>query len=242
MGYVYVKKTSTRQTSRIKKIDKKLKRQISIAMFGLGVTALLSVIYPIVHFQLQYSRNFKQILSPLSNGFYNKNINNSIDYTQLSNWFAVDNNTNSTHSKELLSNSENKSYLLSIPKLGIKDALVEIGSMDLKKSIIHYPQTALPGQLGNTVVFGHSVLPQFFNPKSYLTIFSTLYKVSVGDKIIIKYDKVDYTYTIDDIYEIKATDFSVLDQRYDGKYLSIVTCSPPGTYLRRLVVKASITQ
>lgn len=242
MGYVYVKKSTARRTSRTKKIDPKLKRQISIGMFSIGIIALLSVIFPILRFQLQYSRNFRQILSPLSSGFYNKDIGSGVDYTQLANWFTVDNNTASTHSRELLTNSGNKSYLLSIPKLGIKDALVEIGSMDLKQSIIHYPQTALPGQLGNAVVFGHSVLPQFFNPKSYLTIFSTLYKMTIGDKIIVKYDKVDYTYTVEDIFEIKATDFSVLDQRYDGKYLSIVTCSPPGTYLKRLVVRASIAR
>lgn len=240
MGYVYVKNSTSKRTGRVKKLDKKLKRQISTVLFGFGIISLASVVYPIIHFQLQSSRNFRQILSPLSSGFYNKDINYSVDYTQLSNWFEVDNSNASSHSEELLSKNKNISYLLSIPKLGIKDALVEIGSMDLKNSIIHYPQTALPGQLGNTVIFGHSVLPQFFNPKSYLTIFSTLYKMSVGDKIMIKYDKVDYTYTIDSIYEIKATDFSVLDQRYDGKYLSIVTCSPPGTYLRRLVVRASI--
>ena len=112
--------------------------------------------------------------------------------------------------------------------------------MDLAKSLIQYPQTALPGQLGNAVIFGHSVLPQFFNPKSYLTIFSTLYKLETGDEIAVDFDKIHYRYLVDEIYEVKPEDLSVLEQRFDGQYLTLITCSPPGTYLRRLVIKARI--
>jgi sortase A len=119
---------------------------------------------------------------------------------------------------------------------------VELGSMDLKKSLIQYPQTALPGQLGNAVVFGHSVLPQFFNPKSYLTIFSTLFRLKIGDEISINFDGVEYKYKVEEMYEVQPTDLSVLEQRYDGKYLTLITCTPPGTYLRRLVVKSRIVE
>ena len=131
-------------------------------------------------------------------------------------------------------------YRLSIPVLKIKDAVVDVGSMDLKKSLIQYPQTALPGQPGNGIVFGHSVLPQFFNPKSYLTIFSTLYLLKPGDEIFIDYDNIRYKYVVEEMFEVAPTDLSVLEQRYDGRYFSLITCSPPGTYLRRLVIKTKI--
>jgi len=134
----------------------------------------------------------------------------------------------------------NITYSLSIPKLKIKDAVVAVGSMDLKKSLIQYPQTSLPGQLGNAVVFGHSVLPQFFNPSNYLTIFSTLYKLKQGDDIIIDYGNVQYKYIVDEMFEVKPTDLSVLEQRFDQKNLTLITCSPPGTYLRRLIIKSSL--
>ena len=130
---------------------------------------------------------------------------------------------------------------MSIPKLKISNAVVTVGSMDLKKSLIQYPQTALPGQLGNAVIFGHSVLPQFFNPKSYLTIFSTLYKLEQGDEILIDYDNVQYEYIVDEMFEVKPTDLSVLEQRFDQKNLTLITCSPPGTYLRRLIIKTSLS-
>jgi len=160
----------------------------------------------------------------------------STDYTQLSNWFVSTPPTDSTS----LPSSSTTSYTLSIPSLKIKDAVVEIGSMDLKKSLIQYPQTALPGQPGNAVVFGHSVLPQFFNPKSYLTIFSTLYRLKPGDEILINFDGVSYRYLVDEMFEVQPTNLSVLEQRFDAKYLTVITCSPPGTYLRRLVVRARI--
>ena len=45
---------------------------------------------------------------------------------------------------------------------------------------------------------------------------------------------------LDIAVQVAPTDLSVLEQRYDGRYLTLVTCSPPGTYLRRLIVKARI--
>lgn len=112
--------------------------------------------------------------------------------------------------------------------------------MDLKKSLIQYPQTALPGQLGNTVIFGHSVLPQFFNPKSYLTIFSTLHKLKQGDEILVDFDNIHYKYKVEEMFEIQPTDLSVLEQRFNNRTLTLITCSPPGTYLRRLVIKSNL--
>jgi sortase A len=161
------------------------------------------------------------------------------DYTQLSNWFVDDPSGNPA--SKILSSGDQITYTISIPKLNIKNAVVTIGSMDLKKSLIQYPQTALPGQLGNAVVFGHSVLPQFFNPRSYLTIFSTLYKLKQGDEIDVSFDKSNYKYVVDEMYEIQPTDLSVLEQRFDSKNLTLITCSPPGTVLRRLVVHSQLS-
>jgi sortase A len=203
----------------------------------------MSAVLPIVRYQLEYSVKFGQIISPLSPKIYNRSPSIlgdlSTDYTQLSNWFVED-SQNSNNTVKLLSPEGLTYYTISIPKLKISDATVEIGSMDLKKSLIQYPQTALPGQLGNAVVFGHSVLPQFFNPKSYLTIFSTLYRLKQGDEVLVDFDKVKYKYLVEEMYEIQPTDLSVLEQRFDDRYITMITCTPPGTYLRRLVVKARL--
>ena len=42
------------------------------------------------------------------------------------------------------------------------------------------------------------------------------------------------------MYEVQPTDLSVLEQRFDNRYLTLITCSPPGTWLRRLILRAQI--
>lgn len=234
MSYLYVKSPPKKSRHSHKKLFASL-------FFFSGLILFTSVLFPILQFQLGYSTKFNQILNPLSSQFYNSTSSvlgsSDSDYTQLSNWFV--NNTDTFQSSSL--NSSTTTYYLSIPKLKIDQAAVIFGSTDLKKSLIQYPKTALPGQFGSPVIFGHSVLPQFFNPKSYITIFSTLYKLEQGDEIYIEYDHIRYKYLVSEMYEVQPTDLSVLEQRFDGRYLTLVTCSPPGTYLRRLIIKAQIT-
>lgn len=239
MSYVYLKSPNRPHRYPLKK-TKSSRRLFAVIFFSVGFFLLLSAIFPIIQFQVEYSSKFNQIVNPLSSRFYNQSNNIlsdvSTDYTQLSSWFITDNQSTLPE----ISSSNPTSYVLSIPKLKIDSATVIVGSSDLKKSLIQYPQTALPGQLGNAVVFGHSVLPQFFNPKSYLTIFSTLYRLRQGDEIFISYDNISYKYLIEEMYEVSPNDLSVLEQRFDGRYLTLITCSPPGTYLRRLIIKSRI--
>ncbi len=245
MSYLYLKKSPAKPaaTSSRRAVPPRQKKYIAITFFGLGFFLFTSAVLPIIQFQLEYSIKFNQIVNPLSTRFYNRagNILGDVseDYTQLSNWFVAE--ASSPQDVNFASPGQSiTSYRLSIPTLKIYDANVEVGSMDLKKSLVQYAQTALPGQLGNAVVFGHSVLPQFFNPKSYMTIFSTLFKLEQGDEIVVDFDNVKYKYLVEEMYEVQPTDLSVLEQRFDGRYLTLITCSPPGTYLRRLVVKARI--
>ncbi len=240
MTYVYLKDIKPSVQPRRSPKNSRKKKRFAGLFFVLGSLFFASAVLPIIRYQLEYSIKFKKIINPLSTNFYNRSgrILGTIssDYTQLENWF-IDTPKNQ---KNILSADQPQSYLLSIPKLKIDQATVNLGSMDLKKSLIQYPQTALPGQLGNTVVFGHSVLPQFFNPKSYVTIFSTLFKLKQGDEILLDHDNVQYRYLIEEMFEVQPTDLSVLEQRFDGRYLTLITCSPPGTYLRRLIIRAKI--
>lgn len=241
MGYIYVKsspKVSHRVSKPNIKLDPQHKKIIAFGLLVVGAIFFLSAIVPILQYQIEYSIKFNQVLSPLSSNNANAGSilgESGTDFTQLSNWFINDQTNLSENSS-----SQMTEYTISIPKLKVDSAIVKVGSLDLKKSLIQYPQTALPGQFGSPVVFGHSVLPQFFNPKSYLTIFSTLYKLKQGDEILINFDSVEYKYLVEEMYEVQPTDLSVLEQRFDGRYLTLITCTPPGTYLRRLVIKARI--
>lgn len=244
MSYSYIKQTDRQGfVSPKHKQNRHLghkKQLISTGLLLFGISLLLSAVAPIVAFQLNYSNRLGQVVNPLSSKFYNSSSKilgeATTDYTQLNSWFV-----DTPQEKNYIAPNPGNRYSLSIPSLKIDDALVVVGSQDLKKNLIHYPQTALPGQLGNGVIFGHSVLPQFFNPKSYITIFATLYRLKTGDAIFVNYDGVKYKYLVEDMFEVKPTDLSILEQRYDNKYLTLVTCSPPGTYLRRLIVRTKIT-
>lgn len=157
----------------------------------------------------------------------------SPDYTNLENWFSLTSLPTPAPSKIT-------HYNLSIPKLGIEDAVVTIGGTDLSKSLIHYPGTANPGEFGTPVIFGHSILRQFYNPKNYTSIFSTIMTLQADDQIIVKYNGVTYTYKVIDKLEVKPTDVEVLSQRFDARFLKLITCVPEGTYLRRGIIVAQL--
>ncbi|OGY18860.1 MAG: hypothetical protein A2900_01520 [Candidatus Chisholmbacteria bacterium RIFCSPLOWO2_01_FULL_50_28] len=131
-------------------------------------------------------------------------------------------------------------YTLSIPKFNIIDATVAIGGEDLSKNLVQYKGSALPGELGATIIFGHSILPQFFNPKNYKAIFSLVPTMEIGDEVLIKFDGISYTYRVIDKTEVKPDNLTVLEQSYDNEYLRLITCTPPGTYLRRAVITAAL--
>lgn len=174
-----------------------------------------------------------------------KIIDVELDYTDLSNWF--DAATISQLQFDTPSNEEATFYILNIPKLNIENAKVEIGGTDLNQSLIAYPGTAKPGEYGAPVIFGHSVLRQFYNPseknsRRYNSIFSTIMTLQTGDEIFVTYDNVKYTYVVQEKTEVKPTDVYILSQKYDGQRLKLVTCTPEGTYLRRGVITAQLVK
>lgn len=160
-------------------------------------------------------------------------VNKELDYRRPENWFPGVNFAKGKQSKIT-------AYNISIVKVGIKSATVVIGGEDLGKSLIQYPGTANPGELGSVVVFGHSVLRQFYNPGNYISIFSKIMTLDKGDEILIDYDGVKYTYKVIDKTQVKPTDVEILEQRFDGRYLKLITCVPEGTYLARGVVLAEL--
>ncbi len=227
-------------------LTQKLKLTLSLSLISLGIAFLTSVIYPLLEYQFVAVSKFHrphqsltslQLQSQLSHQpvFLPEMVNNQLDYTQAHNWFPKTKPLKTKALSHLVTY-----YTLSIPKLGIQNALVKVGGEDLKASLIQYQGTALPGELGNPVIYGHSVLPQYFDPHNYTRIFSTLYTLKPGDEIIIDLDKVQYNYVVTDMYEVQPDDLSPLAQTYDGYHLTLITCTPPGTYLRRLIVRAEL--
>jgi sortase A len=169
-----------------------------------------------------------------------------LDYTNLSNWFEGEDPADLEKRTSALSQHTGQ-YLIDIPKVDVNDAVVKIGGTNLDESLIQYPGTSLPGKPGAPVVFGHSLLRQFYNPKKsnprrYNSIFSTIMTLEKGDKIYVEYNQVRYTYMVQSKKEVKPTDTFILSQDYSGRHLKLVTCVPEGTYLRRGVVTAQLVK
>lgn len=214
-------------------------------LFG-GLFLLASAAGPILFYQLFFSPGFqRELVSPVGKDFLvttkvekgevlgKEIIETNADMSRVANWFPSAPRFSTQPSKIT-------HYTISVPKLGIKNAVVEIGGENLKKSLVQYAGTAFPGQFGNTVIFGHSTLPQFFNPQNYVSIFSTLPTLKKNDMVFVDFDGVEYRYQIEEMIEVSPDDISVLEQRYDRVSLTLVTCVPPGTYLRRLIVRARL--
>jgi len=178
-----------------------------------------------------------------------KIINLELDYTNLANWFDASGSAEFNQLQSELAakagQTASQEYVINIPKIKIEDAVVKVGGTDLNDNLIAYQGTALPGQAGAPVIFGHSVLRQFYNPslknpRRYSSIFSFIMTLQKGDPIYVTHDGVKYTYIVQSKSEVKPTDVHILGQQYDRKELKLVTCTPEGTYLRRGVVTAQL--
>ena len=142
--------------------NKKFLRTLALFFALAGIFLLVWVLFPIITYEL-FPPKFDHFVSPVPRNTQN------LDYTKASNWFQ-----NGVSQEEFLPESAIKYYTISIPILNIENATVTIGGEDLAESLIQYPGSALPGKRGNAVIFGHSILPQFYNPENYLAIFSKL--------------------------------------------------------------------
>jgi sortase A len=167
-------------------------------------------------------------------GVFNIFSNNLRDFTKASVWFP------NRPQGQLTSTKAVSEYNLSIPRLNIKDARVVVGGEDLTGSLVHYLPESMPGEYGNVAIFGHSTLPQLYNQKDYKTIFTYLPSLEKGDTVEVKVGDIKYEYEVTNSFVVDPSEVSVLEQTKDGSYLTLVTCVPPGTYWKRLVVKARL--
>ncbi len=131
-------------------------------------------------------------------------------------------------------------FFVTIPEVGIERARVKVDSETFDDWLALYPGSALPGEQGNVFISGHSVLPKFYDPDNYKTIFSTIHNLEQGDKIIAEVEGVEYTYVIKSKRIVDPKDVSVIKPPAEGRYLSLLTCNPPGTVLKRLIILAEL--
>jgi sortase A len=94
-----------------------------------------------------------------------------------------------------------------------------------------------PGEIGNTAIAGHSS-NDLFDGGDYKFIFAQLEKLAPGDSIYANYQGKRYTYVVTRMEVVKPNEISKLIYQTDKPVMTLITCTPLGTALNRLLVTA----
>lgn len=122
-------------------------------------------------------------------------------------------------------------FRLEIPAIGRDDIVVAGVSLDnLKDGPGHYPDTPLPGQLGNASVAGHRT--------TYGAPFFDVDRLEVGDELITTLANGDrFVYEVTFIEVVRSSDYSVVTTSDPSiAELTLTSCHPKYTARDRIVV------
>lgn len=132
-----------------------------------------------------------------------------------------------------------------IPKIGANAKVVpdvdwqdeRVYQRALTRGVAHARGTARPGEPGNVFVFSHSGV-DFFEANRYNALFYLIDKLQSGDEITMLYQKEAFTYRVTEKKIVASESVAYLKGSADHKTLTLMTCYPAGTTLKRLVVIA----
>ncbi|MCU1395391.1 MAG: peptidase family protein [Ilumatobacteraceae bacterium] len=122
-----------------------------------------------------------------------------------------------------------------IPKIDLDFYIVAgVSKANLDDGVGHFPNTPLPGQLGNVALAGHRT--------SHLAPFYDLDHLQPGDEVQFKTAIGGaYVYIVTDSEVVSPSDYHVVTDSDPTKAtLTLITCTPIGTSSHRLVVHATI--
>ena len=162
---------------------------LSSLIFVFGLLIVIYVFFPLISWQVYFAPAFAsqkiEVPIPKTTVVNSSTISDlltsvtnslSVDYNNSSNWYPTD----LRKGNEVVPN-----YFISIPKIDITNADVSTKDTDLAKHLVQYNSDLVPPSKGNTVIFGHSTLPQLYDKNNYKTIFANAYKLTVGDEIFV---------------------------------------------------------
>lgn len=173
-----------------------------------SLTVLLSIFFPIVKVEINYQINKPQIQAQIK---------------------PVDEN-----------------FGLVIPKIGANTKVIanvdpydeKIYQQALTRGVAHARDSVLPNAAsGNTFLFSHSSA-SFLESVRYNSIFYLIGKLEIGDEVDVYYQKKKYQYKVIEKRVVDPSEVAYLTSLAPQKYLTLMTCTPPGTTLKRLLVIA----
>lgn len=140
----------------------------------------------------------------------------------------------------------NTDYAIVIPKIGAAAPIVkDVDPLDsiiyqkaLTKGVAHAKGTANPGENGSIFLFAHSSA-DLFTASKYNSVFYLVHHLSQGDEIKLWYQGIEHRYQVSSKEYVEASQVEYLTEKSSAEILTLMTCWPPGTTIRRLVIQAT---
>lgn len=141
----------------------------------------------------------------------------------------------------------NKDFSIVIPKIGANTKVVKntdpfnskIYQQALTQGVAHASTSDTPEKSGNVFIFAHSA-GNWYQANQYNGVFYLLNKLTSGDEIFVYYQNQKYTYSVDQIKTINSQETNYLNRSFGQHQLTLMTCWPPGTTIKRLLVTATL--
>jgi len=138
----------------------------------------------------------------------------------------------------------NHEFHLSIPSLEIEAPVIaDVDGADqdsyfkaLENGVAQLKGSSKPGEGSNIFIFGHSSF-YWYKPGEYKEIFRNLEDLQNDGEIIIWYNGQEYKYKVTSKTTVDPSQVDVI-QPTTQEQVSLMTCVPPGTTLKRLIVVA----
>ncbi|TSC75747.1 MAG: putative sortase [Parcubacteria group bacterium Gr01-1014_30] len=140
-----------------------------------------------------------------------------------------------------------KANSVEIPKIKIEAPLIVDKGLDyygvfraLDRGTVYYPESALPGQEGRTIILGHSA-PQRWPKIRYDWVFSELNELQEGDEIFLHFNGKKYAFKVKNKIFLDRGDQLPEPLTNSERVLVLVSCWPPGKDIMRIAVVAEST-
>ena len=126
---------------------------------------------------------------------------------------------------------------MEIPKLDV-DVMVVEGTTPaaLHAGAGHYPETPLPGELGNVAIAGHRT--------TYGRPFNRMDELEPGDEIILTTPIGKHTYEVTgDPWVVDPENWApIFEFKKGGSFLTLTSCHPEGSAAYRIIVRAELVE
>lgn len=123
--------------------------------------------------------------------------------------------------------------IMEIPSIKLKQPVVEGITEDVIKYFLgKFPESTMPGEVGNFAVAGHRV-------SDFTDAFINLYKVKPGDNVIVTTKDGKYTYEVEESFIVEPEQVEILENA-DYEKITLITCTIGSK--RRVIVTGKLIE